>query len=55
MVVPNPAIKIFVPLLQPLKVKPVREKPVALSRLIAAPLAAVVAAGGVPAVEPFVL
>ena len=54
-VVANPAARFVVPLLQPSNVNPERENPVALSKLIAAPLAATVAAGVFPAVEPFVL
>ena len=54
-VVANPAARFVVPLLQPSNVKPEREKPVASFKLMAAPLAATVAAGAFPAVEPFVL
>jgi hypothetical protein len=54
-VVARPLARVSVPLLQPSNVNPVREKPVASFRLIAAPLAATVASGGVPPVEPFVL
>ena len=54
-VVANPAARFVVPSLQPSNVNPERENPVALSKLIAAPLAATVAAGVFPAVEPFVL
>ena len=50
-----PPAYVVVPLLQPSNVNPERENPVALSKLIAAPLAATVAAGVFPAVEPFVL
>jgi hypothetical protein len=54
-VVAEPATRFVVPLLHPSNVNPERENPVAASKLIAAPLAATVAAGVFPAVEPFVL